>query len=80
LLRHYFIDHMTIDELSVLHRVHRATAARWINDMRAELIAAVRRALVAQLPANDVGLRSIIELVASQLDLSLERIVGPDAD
>jgi RNA polymerase sigma-70 factor (ECF subfamily) len=80
LLRHYFLDHMTIDELAALHRVHRATAARWIHDVRCELVGAVRRALDAQLPANDVGLRSIIELVASQLDLSLERIVGPDGD
>lgn len=76
ILRHYFIDHLTVDELGALYRVHRATAARWVNDVRAELVAAVRAALAERLGANDVGLRTVIELVASRLELSLERWVG----
>ena len=78
LLRHYFIDHMTIDEIGALYRVHRATAARWIQDVRTELVAAVRAALRSRL-GNEVGLHTMIELVASQLELSLERLVGDDA-
>jgi len=72
LLRQYFLDHMTIDELAVLYRVHRATAARWIHDVRAALVEAVREQLLARFA--DVELRSMIELVASQLELSLERL------
>jgi RNA polymerase sigma-70 factor (ECF subfamily) len=76
LLRHYFIDHMSIDELAALYHVHRATTARWIHDVRASLVDGVRAALDARLPGAEVGLRSVIDLVASQLELSLERWVG----
>jgi RNA polymerase sigma-70 factor (ECF subfamily) len=75
ILRQYFLDQMTIDELATLYRVHRATAARWIHDIRADLVGHVRRALEANLPASEVGLRTLIDLVASQLDLSLERLI-----
>jgi RNA polymerase sigma-70 factor (ECF subfamily) len=76
LLRQYFIDHMTIDELGVLYRVHRATAARWIGDVRAELVHHVRHALDGSLAKDDLEMRNLIELVASQLELSLERLVA----
>jgi len=76
LLRQYFLDRMTVDELGVLYRVHRATAARWIHDVRAAVVDGVRRELAARLSVEDVGLRSMIDLVASQLELSLERLVG----
>lgn len=75
-LRHYFIDHLTIDELGALYRVHRATAARWIHEVRLELVKNVRRELEARLAIDVVEFRDLINLVASQLELSLERLVG----
>lgn len=75
ILRQYFLDRMTVDELGVLYRVHRATAARWVHEVRAELIAGVRAALATSI-GGDIGLGSMIDLVASQLELSLERLTA----
>jgi RNA polymerase sigma-70 factor (ECF subfamily) len=80
LLRQYFLDGMTIDELAVLYRVHRATTARWIVDLRTELEAAVRTALASRLHLASTELDSLLGLVASQLSLSLDRLIPVDRD
>jgi RNA polymerase sigma-70 factor (ECF subfamily) len=77
LLRHYFIDHLTIDDLGALYRVHRATAARWIGDVRTRLVDGVLRDLETRLAIGADELRDLIALVGSQLELSLERLATP---
>jgi hypothetical protein len=55
---------------------YRATAACWILDNRAALVGDVRGELAACLAVDDVGLPSMIDLVASQLELSLKRLAS----
>ena len=73
LLRQHYIDGLTIDALGRLHGVHRATCARWIDAVRADLLRAIRRHLRASPGLGDTDLDSAIDLVRSQLDLSLAR-------
>jgi RNA polymerase sigma-70 factor, ECF subfamily len=78
LLRHYFLDGMSIDEIGALYRVHRATAARWVNDLREEFQAAVRAALEGRVALQGSDLGSLLDLVRSQLELSLDRLLPSD--
>src|SRR5205823_12308411 len=49
LLRYRFLDGLSIDEIGVLHRVHRATVARWIAAIREALFEATRERLGSRL-------------------------------
>lgn len=73
LLRQHYLDGLGIDALAPLHRVHRATCARWIEAAREKILRRVKSHLrdVLDLPAGDLD--SAIVLVQSQLDLSLSR-------
>jgi RNA polymerase sigma-70 factor, ECF subfamily len=76
LLRLSFLDGLSIDAIGGMYGVHRATAARWISDIRAKIFKGVRSMLV-----KDYGLRasefeSLAFLVQRELHLSLERVLG----
>src|SRR5262249_21528317 len=66
-LRHHYIDRLGIDEIGRIHHVHRATAARWLETAKAELVRRARRALEAQLHLGADGLTSVVRLMQSQL-------------
>ncbi len=78
-LRYHLFDGWSIDEIGALYHVHRATAARWLTSAREELGAGIRRALAERLalPASQVD--SIVALVTSRIEISLERLLvaGP---
>jgi RNA polymerase sigma-70 factor (ECF subfamily) len=76
LLRLYFLDRLTIDAVGSMYGVHRATAARWISDIRRKILEQVQSAL-----SRDFGLAasefdSLAFLIRSQLQLSLIRVFG----
>jgi len=74
LLRHCFVEGLSIDRLAVLYHVHRATAARWVQAakevLRAATFAHVAQAL--QVPAGELD--SVARWVQSQLGMSLHRL------
>jgi RNA polymerase sigma-70 factor (ECF subfamily) len=73
LLRLHYIDGLTIDEVGKAFRVSRASAARLLAAARERIVKRVERALRDQLGANAPGAHSLLELVESQLDLSILR-------
>jgi RNA polymerase sigma-70 factor (ECF subfamily) len=76
LLRLHLVERASIDDIAALYRVHRATAARWIQAARETLVAHTRKNFLSatQLDAHDeTGLASFVE---SQLTLSLSRILS----
>ena len=80
LLRQHYLDGLSVDVLGRLHRVHRATAARWLTSARADLLRGMRRHFQATLGMDCRDLDSAIALVQSQLDLSMSRLLAPDPD
>ena len=76
LLDYHFIQHLTIDQIGALYRVHRVTAFRWLRSARAELLAATRRQLAARLHIAPSEVDSILRLVQSRLEVSVERLLG----
>lgn len=73
-LRQYYIDGLTIDQLAVLYRVDRATTARWVVAARSEVLAGTRDFLGSSLGASNTEVESILRLVRSQLELSLRQL------
>lgn len=75
LLRHQYVDGLSVDEVGAIYRVHRATAARWVAKAREELEAAVRAGLAARLRVRPAELESILRLVQSRLEVSLHALL-----
>lgn len=75
LLRYRFLDDLSIDEIGVLYRVHRATVARWIAAIRESLFEATRAQLMAKLTISDSEVDSVLRLIDSQLDVSIEAVM-----
>lgn len=73
LLRYAVCDGLTVDAIGKVYDVHRATAARWVQAARERLEAEVLRSARARLVAGDDSLRSIMRLLASQVEISLRQ-------
>jgi RNA polymerase sigma-70 factor (ECF subfamily) len=73
LLRYQVLDGLSIDEIGTIYRVHRATAARWLARIRADLIDATLGRVSQELAIGEDSAASILRLVQSQLELSVIR-------
>jgi RNA polymerase sigma-70 factor (ECF subfamily) len=75
-LRYHLLDGWSIDQIGERYGVHRSSAARWVNAAHAELGAGIRTALAARLSIPESQVDSIVALVTSRIDVSLERLLG----
>lgn len=77
ILRLYLLDGLNIDRIGAMYRVHRATVARWIAGAREKLLDGTRAELKQKLRLSETEFESLLVVVKSHLDLSLERFLGP---
>lgn len=75
LLRKSLLERRSIDELGEELGVHRATAARRLQQIKEKLLGETRRSLAKELDLSRGAVDSIIALVRSGIDLSLERVL-----
>jgi RNA polymerase sigma-70 factor (ECF subfamily) len=80
LLRHHFGHGLTIDDLASLYKVHRATAARRLAMARQALADATREALAAKFGVKRSEVSSLMRLIDSQLNVTLESLFRAAAD
>jgi RNA polymerase sigma-70 factor (ECF subfamily) len=74
LLRMHYAGGVGIDVLGRAYGVHRATAARWLVAIRAQLFDSVRAQLKERLGGlSDADFRELVRLTAGQLSLTLSR-------
>jgi RNA polymerase sigma-70 factor, ECF subfamily len=71
LLRMHVVDGLTVDRIGLAYRVHRATAARWVQAVRQKLLDDIYRRLGERLHLSPAELDSLTALVQSQLRVSL---------
>jgi RNA polymerase sigma-70 factor (ECF subfamily) len=76
LLRQQHVDGLDLDQLAALYGVHRVTVFRWVTAARRSLGAATYQLLTRKLGVQTAEVKSLLRLVRSQLDLSIERILG----
>ncbi|MCE9580491.1 MAG: sigma-70 family RNA polymerase sigma factor [Deltaproteobacteria bacterium] len=77
LVRMHLLHRLSIDEISALYRVSRATAARWLAQARADIERGTRRYLHEQLALAPSGIDSMLKVVQQSLEVSFERILAP---
>ncbi len=77
LVRMHLLHRLSLEELSALYRVSRATAARWLAQARADIERGTRRYLHEHLALAPSGIDSMLRLVQDSLDVSFERILAP---
>ena len=75
LLRLRFVDGLELAHVGRLYRVHESTASRWVSAAVAAVAADARRRLVERLAVAPAVADSIARMVASQLDLSIARLL-----
>ena len=74
LLRQHYLDGATLDELALLYRMHRATAARALGRAREMVLAATRDRLMSELGVPSHELDSILRLIWSRIEFSLRAL------
>jgi RNA polymerase sigma-70 factor (ECF subfamily) len=79
-LRMHYLDGLTLDEVGVAYGVHRATAARWIQQARDEILAITRKRIQDRLRMTPTELDSVLALVQTGLVASLRRMLDPHAE
>lgn len=75
LLRQQVVLGMSIDEIAVVYQVHRATAARWAQGARDELLAKARLQLAIRLNLSRPEIEAIVRMIESQLAFSMGRLL-----
>lgn len=73
LLRHHYFHGLTFAQLADLYGQSRSAVGRRIEKARARLLTATRRRLAAVLSTTKEEFEQLMALVASQIELSLER-------
>lgn len=75
-LRALLVDERSVGEIAEVFGIHRVTASRWIAKIRRSLLVGTRDRLRAALDLSDTDLDSAMQLVDSQMDLSLYRLLA----
>ena len=70
-LRYCALDGLTMDDVARIYRVDRSTVSRWVAKARQRLLDGTRRRLKVKLRIDRAQFDSLMDLIASRLDLSL---------
>lgn len=76
LLRGQLVERLSTDDLGALYGVHRTTAARWAEQARLHLVQAAHAELQRRIGGGEETVRSVVDMVRSQLDLSVARLLA----
>lgn len=74
ILRLHGLGGVTLEQLASMYGVHRATVVRWLADARQSILSHTRKTLQTNLQIKVHELDSLINLLESGFDLSVERL------
>jgi len=78
LLRLHYLDGLSLEAMATMHGVHRATIARRIATARRQVSVATRNALATKLDLRASEVDSVVRLLKSDFDVSVERLLMRD--
>jgi RNA polymerase sigma-70 factor (ECF subfamily) len=76
LLRMQTLEGLPVEQMAQLYQVHRVTVSRWLQDAREAVAEGTKRHLRRELQLDTRGMASLIRVVQSRVDMSLERILA----
>lgn len=75
-LRLHFVDGLNIDAIGAAYGTHRATAARWLQQARQDVLEGIRKTLRDRLRLTPEELQSMVNLVQSRLESSVRALLA----
>lgn len=75
LLRYHVVEQLNIDQIGTLMQCHRSTAARHLQQARQHLLKATEQQLMHRLSIPKDEFQSIIQLIQSRWEVSLQRLL-----
>lgn len=75
-LRLVYGEGLSVEQVAVVYHVHRVSVSRWLGAARRELLDQTRARLRDRLRLDDSELASLTRVCLSQIDVSLDRILG----
>jgi RNA polymerase sigma-70 factor (ECF subfamily) len=75
LLRYRFVDGLGLEQIGGIYRVHHSTIHRWIQKIQQQVLSQTEQRLAEELNVDQAECGSIIALVKSQFDLTLETLL-----
>lgn len=79
LLRLHLLKGVTLPALASMYSVHRATVIRWLAKARETLFAGTRRRMRKRLDVDNEEFESVMRLIHSRLDVSVQRLFATEA-
>lgn len=79
LLYYHTVQGLSLEQMSAIYRVHRTTVFRWLRDARHEILQYTRENLASRLLLDDSQVDSILALIRSRMDVSVERLLAVNA-
>lgn len=79
-LRHYYLDELTLEEIGLLYRVHKTTVMRWVNKAHAELESNIKAKMISKLNMKESEVESVLRLIQSGVQLGLASVLALDKD
>ena len=76
-LRLRFVDGLELAQIARLYQTHPSTISRWVTAAVENVGAGARAGLIARLAVTADTANSVARMVASNLDLSIARLLGP---
>jgi RNA polymerase sigma-70 factor (ECF subfamily) len=74
-LRFHYVEGLNVEAIGLIYRVHRATVARWLADLRHRLLRAVQATVAAELLVTPSEFRSLVRSLHEELPLSLGSVL-----
>jgi RNA polymerase sigma-70 factor (ECF subfamily) len=78
LVRLHWLNGVGLEELARMYQVHRATISRWLQSARERFLDAYRAEVARRGAVLPGEVDSLVRLLASQLDVSLTRLLAAD--
>jgi RNA polymerase sigma-70 factor (ECF subfamily) len=75
ILRLHYVDGVNIDGIGRIFQVHRATIARWLVRIRADVLERSKALLAEQVGAELDEAESVLGVLAGEVDLTLSRVL-----
>jgi len=75
MLRMHQLNGVTLEQLAEMYDVHRATVVRWLAKARASILSQTKKNLRTKLKLGPDELDSMMEMLQSRFDVSVERIM-----
>ncbi|MCA9639983.1 MAG: sigma-70 family RNA polymerase sigma factor [Polyangiaceae bacterium] len=80
ILRLHHFGGLSVEQVGEIYGVHRGTATRWIARIREDLLKATKAQLAGELGLTALDVESVMRLIQSQLDVSVERLLDTQSE